>query len=105
MPEPLQPGDAYACPRCHTVHLVEQPYTDRTTAERFHLYVTCQGLKYFVGQVAACRRCTGARWICEQHPDRPWPHDACAGPGEPCPRCNRGARPEMGPGWSSLINA
>jgi hypothetical protein len=24
-------------------------------------------------------------WICEQHPDMPWPHDDCAGPGELCP--------------------
>jgi hypothetical protein len=27
-------------------------------------------------------------WICEAHPDQGWPHDDCAGPGEPCPRCN-----------------
>ena len=20
-------------------------------------------------------------WVCEQHPDREWPHDDCAGPG------------------------
>jgi hypothetical protein len=25
-------------------------------------------------------------WICEAHPDHPWPHDDCAGPGEQC--CN-----------------
>ena len=23
-------------------------------------------------------------WICEEHPDKPWPHDACAGPGTRC---------------------
>jgi hypothetical protein len=23
-------------------------------------------------------------WICERHPDLPWPHEACAGPGIPC---------------------
>lgn len=22
-------------------------------------------------------------WVCEQHPDLPWPHDQCAGPGMP----------------------
>lgn len=22
-------------------------------------------------------------WVCEQHPDRPWPHDDCEGPGMP----------------------
>jgi hypothetical protein len=27
-------------------------------------------------------------WICEAHPDQGWPHDDCAGPGEPCPRCD-----------------
>lgn len=20
-------------------------------------------------------------WVCEQHPDLPWPHDECIGPG------------------------
>jgi len=51
MPETprFQPGDPYPCPRCHTPHVVEQPYRDRTTAERTHLYVTCRGAKYFVG--------------------------------------------------------
>jgi hypothetical protein len=24
-------------------------------------------------------------WICEEHPDNPWPHDDCAGPGMQCP--------------------
>jgi hypothetical protein len=23
------------------------------------------------------------KWVCEQHPDKPWPHDDCAGPGMP----------------------
>jgi hypothetical protein len=23
-------------------------------------------------------------WICEEHPDQPWPHDDCAGPGTRC---------------------
>jgi len=23
-------------------------------------------------------------WVCEQHPERPFPHDDCAGPGVPC---------------------
>ena len=22
-----------------------------------------------------------SRWICEQHPEKDWPHDDCAGPG------------------------
>lgn len=30
--------------------MVEQPYADRSTAERSHLYITCGGQRYFVGQ-------------------------------------------------------
>ena len=35
-----------------------------------------------------CGKCDHG-WICEAHPDRPWPHDDCAGPGMPCdvPTC------------------
>jgi hypothetical protein len=31
-------------------------------------------------------------WVCEQHPDRCWPHDDCPGPGMPCvnPECAAG---------------
>lgn len=49
MAESLQVGDAYSCPRCRQSHVVEQPYRDRSTAERSHLYVTCRGARYFVG--------------------------------------------------------
>jgi hypothetical protein len=31
----------------------------------------------------ACVRCN-AGWICEAHPDQPFPHDECAGPGTQC---------------------
>lgn len=31
--------------------------------------------------------CGGKGWICEQHPERVWPHEDCAGPGMPC-ACN-----------------
>jgi hypothetical protein len=27
----------------------------------------------------------GSVWICEEHPDRGFPHDDCSGPGMPCP--------------------
>jgi len=47
---PLRPGDPYRCPRCHTAHVIEQPYADRSTAERTHLYIPCRGNRYFVGQ-------------------------------------------------------
>ena len=49
MAEQLTAGDSYLCPRCHVPHVVEQPYRDRSTAERSHLYVTCRGAQYFVG--------------------------------------------------------
>lgn len=37
------------CPHCHSFHVTERPFPDRTTAERDHLYITCKGKKYFVG--------------------------------------------------------
>ena len=30
----------------------------------------------------SCRE--GEGWICEQHPERHFPHDGCNGPGMPC---------------------
>lgn len=50
-----------------------------------------------------CLRCHGERWVCEAHPDRPWPHDDCPGPGDPCPACNSGEPPEMPPGFHSYL--
>jgi hypothetical protein len=40
-----------------------------------------------------CGTCQGARWVCEDHPDRPWgsthPNGCrCGGAGMPCPVCN-----------------
>jgi len=35
-----------------------------------------------------CIRCQGVRWLCEQHPDRPFGHDRCTSAGDPCPTCN-----------------
>jgi hypothetical protein len=47
-----------------------------------------------------CGTCQGARWVCEDHPDRPWgsthPNGCrCGGAGMPCPVCNNkeGERP------------
>lgn len=28
--------------------------------------------------------CLGARWVCEDHRDKPWEHDGCGGAGAPC---------------------
>jgi len=60
-----------------------------------------------------CRTCNGTRWVCEEHPDRPWgglcckrpdgadicEHGAChcGGAGDPCPSCN--PEGEIDPGW------
>ena len=38
-----------------------------------------------------CDRCEGEGWVCEEHLGMPFPHDDCAGPGDPCPTC----RPHM----------
>jgi hypothetical protein len=40
-----------------------------------------------------CGTCKGTRWVCEDHPDRPWggghPNACqCGGAGMPCPTCN-----------------
>lgn len=43
-----------------------------------------------------CLRCQDEGWICEAHPDQPWPRDDCAGPGELCPVCNTSEPPRTG---------
>ncbi len=48
-----------------------------------------------------CTRCLGQGWICEHHPDRPWPHVGCQGAGDPCPHCNAGPIVEDPPGFSA----
>jgi hypothetical protein len=38
-----------------------------------------------------CMVCGGCRWVCENHPDRPWEGERacdCGGAGMPCPACN-----------------
>jgi hypothetical protein len=44
-------------------------------------------------------------WLCEQHPAEGWPHDDCAGPGMPCPRCNNisGSAERVVDGWQSKV--
>jgi hypothetical protein len=39
--------------------------------------------------VGRCERCHDERFVCEQHPLMPFPHGVCAGPGIPCPECQR----------------
>jgi hypothetical protein len=51
-----------------------------------------------------CARCHGLVWICEQHSDREWPHEDCAGPGEPCQVCNTTEPPRMSPGFVTLAS-
>jgi hypothetical protein len=43
-----------------------------------------------------CARCDNGRWVCENHPDKPWLGDSacgCGGAGEPCPVCKWQCRP------------
>lgn len=47
-------------------------------------------------------KCGGERWICEEHPELPWPHDDCPGPGMPC-HCNPNA--ELNPGFTVIMTA
>ena len=35
-------------------------------------------------QAVGCPRCDDRAWVCEEHPEKPWPHDDCPGPGELC---------------------
>jgi hypothetical protein len=35
-----------------------------------------------------CPWCANTGWVCEEHPDRSWPHKGCDGAAMPCPVCN-----------------
>ena len=50
-------------------------------------------------------QCKDHRFVCEVHPWLPFPHDACAGPGLPCPECQSpSAKPELPDGWESYAS-
>jgi hypothetical protein len=52
-----------------------------------------------------CAQCQDHRFVCEVHPWLPFPHDACAGPGVPCPECQSpGDKPELPDGWLSYAS-
>jgi hypothetical protein len=52
-----------------------------------------------------CSRCRGTGWICEEHPWIQFPHDACAGPGEPCPECQPpDGKPRLLADWQSITS-
>ena len=65
-------------------------------------------------ETSECEVCGGARWVCEDHPDKPWDgasdrEDAChcGGAGMPCSVCNRTVGkepPEMPPGYRTMID-
>jgi len=53
-----------------------------------------------------CPRCSGARWVCEAHPDKKMGHDGCDGAGMPCKGCNRDNDPPEPPeGFEPFIPA
>jgi hypothetical protein len=41
--------------------------------------------------MTVCPTCKGQRWVCENHPDKPWEtEDGCGcGAGMPCLECNQ----------------
>jgi hypothetical protein len=60
-----------------------------------------------------CTVCGDARWVCENHPDKPWGDasdraDACdCGAGAPCPACNSSDRehaPAMPDGYRTIFD-
>jgi hypothetical protein len=59
-----------------------------------------------------CKTCHDTRWVCEEHPGRPWgsgdPNACqCGGAGIPCPACNEpkpGERPVMPTDFISHID-
>jgi hypothetical protein len=62
------------------------------------------GSRTRTGMIAAvddCPICSGARWVCEAHPDWPWGDVAgactCGAPGKPCDICNPSNGPDDPP--------
>jgi len=55
--------------------------------------------------IKTCVRCRGVLWICEAHPERPWPHEGCRGAGDPCPVCNLGPTVKDPPGFKAQTKA
>jgi hypothetical protein len=55
-----------------------------------------------------CARCDSWRWVCENHPTKPWLGDhacECGGAGMPCPVCNRSDAdnpPELPEGFEAI---
>ena len=55
-----------------------------------------------------CTRCDNSRWVCENHPDKPWLGEhacECGGAGAPCPVCNQSDEdtpPELPEGFEAL---
>src|SRR5262252_4756539 len=65
------------------------------------------------GNGIECQLCGGARWVCEDHTDKPWGDasdrpDAChcGGAGLPCPACNQipAREPDLSPGYRTIID-
>jgi len=55
----------------------------------------------------ACHRCDDCRWICGNHPDRPWEGEracTCGGADALCPDCNETEPPRMPPGFKVAVD-
>lgn len=74
-----------------------------------------QRLRENEGMEPECPICKGARWVCEDHTDKPWDGASgapeachCGGAGVPCLACNSCDRehpPEMPEGYRPLIDS
>jgi len=53
----------------------------------------------------SCPRCQDTGWICEQHPDKPFGHDRCMGPGDPCSACNSAGCEASPPRYPAALQA
>lgn len=59
--------------------------------------------------MSGCPKCGGERWVCEEHPEKPWNDDGCmCGAGMPCAACNpcdEHTPPAMPPGLVTIWSA
>jgi hypothetical protein len=52
-----------------------------------------------------CASCLDLRWVCEKHPDQPWPLWCDCSAGTPCADCNEPLQalvPSLPPGWGAV---
>lgn len=58
--------------------------------------------------MTACPHCHGTKWVCEEHPAKPWTGDGfcgCGAAGMPCPRCQPETSRENPPDVSKVFRS